>query len=98
MRLTNEQIYTYATNLFNLSIEVKMPVRINFFLQKNTNILKELVEEIDKAKLEIAQLYGRQVSNDSYHILPENMVLAEQELRELFALEQEVNLHIFSSH
>jgi hypothetical protein len=35
MKLTNQQIYQYATNLMAFNIEGKLPVRINFFLQKN---------------------------------------------------------------
>jgi len=33
MKLTNNQIYTYAEQLLSLNInDIKMPVRINFFL------------------------------------------------------------------
>ena len=95
MKLTNEQIYTHATNLSKLVIEVKMPVRINFFLQKNIKIFQSLAQEIDAAKLEIAKTYGRQISGESFQVPPENIPKAQQELKDLFFLIQEVNLHIF---
>jgi hypothetical protein len=44
MKLTNNEIYTYANNLteaFN-DKEQKLPIKINFYLQKNKNCLIEL--------------------------------------------------------
>ena len=36
MKLLNNQIYSYASELSKLDMnEINMPVRINFFLQKN---------------------------------------------------------------
>jgi hypothetical protein len=47
MKLNNQKIYEYATNLAAFNIEGKMPIKINFFLQKNINILREAAQEID---------------------------------------------------
>jgi hypothetical protein len=55
MKLTNNQIYSYATNLVAFNIEEKLPVRINFFLQKNVQTIQAYAQEIEKARLEIAQ-------------------------------------------
>ena len=97
MKLTNNKIYLYATNLASFNIEQKiMPVRINFFLQKNIQEITKLAQEIDTAKISIAQQFG--VLNEegtTYSIPPENMAAAQQELNDLFNLEQEVNIHIF---
>lgn len=96
MKLTNNEIYSYATELVALNIEQKMPVRINFFLQKNIQEIQKLAQEIDAARISIAQQFGTlNEEGTSYRIPPQNMPAAQQELNDLFALEQEVNIHIF---
>lgn len=96
MKLTNNQIYSYATNLVAFNIEEKLPVRINFFLQKNIQTIQSLAQEIENARLEIAQQFG-ELNEDgtSYTIPSQNMPAAQKELNDLFALEQEVNIHMF---
>jgi hypothetical protein len=42
MKLTNDKIYSYATNLTYFNIEQKLPVRVNFFLQKNIQTIKAM--------------------------------------------------------
>ena len=45
MKLTNNKIYAYANNLlteFSDSADLKLPVKINFYLQKNIQTLKTL--------------------------------------------------------
>ena len=96
MTLTNNQIYNYATNLVALNIEQKMPVRINFFLQKNIKEILKLAQEIEIAKISIAQEFGTLNEAGTSYIVPAGQLeAAQQELNDLFSLEQEVNLHIF---
>lgn len=96
MVLTNQKIYEYATQLVSFNIEGKMPIKINFFLQKNINILRTAAQEIDAARIQIAQEFGSlNEEKTAYDIPAENMVAAQKELNDLFALEQELNLHIF---
>lgn len=96
MKLTNNQIYSHATDLAQFNIEQKMPIRINFFLQKNIQEVMRLGQEIDQARTEIVQQFGT-VNEDgtSYYVPPQNITAAQQELNDLFALKQEVNIHIF---
>lgn len=96
MKLTNHKIYSYATDLAAFHIEQRMPVRINFFLQKNIQEIVRLGQEIDEARISIAQSFGElNAERTSYQIPPQNMAAAQQELNDLYALEQEVNIHIF---
>ena len=96
MKLNNNQIYTHATHLAQFNIEQKMPVKINFFLQRNIQTMQKLAQEIDQARIDIAQQFGElNEEGTSYQILPRNMAVVQQELNDLFALEQEVNIHMF---
>lgn len=98
MKLTNLQIYNYASNLleeFSNSAELKLPVKVNFYLQKNLLTLKNLATEIEESRLNIIKEYG-QINEDgtSYFIPNENIEKAQQELNDLFALEQEVQIYM----
>ena len=98
MKLTNLQIYNYASNLleeFSNSAELKLPVKVNFYLQKNLLTLKNLATEIEESRLNIVQEYG-QINEDgtSYFIPSENIEKAQQELNDLFALDQEVQIYM----
>ena len=96
MILTNDQIYNYALNLEQTIFEEeqKLPIKINFYLQKNKNTLFELAKDIEMARTSIAQSYGEISEETSYYkILPENVEVATKELQDLLMLEQEVNIY-----
>ena len=98
MLLTNSKIYAYANNMlakFSESADLKLPVKINFYLQKNLQTLKALAIEIEESRLNIIKEYG-QINEDgtSYFIPNENIEKAQQELNDLFALEQEVQIYM----
>lgn len=95
MKLTNHQIYSYATNLVAFNVDGKLPVKINFFLQKNIQQIIALAQEIDEAKFLIGKQYGEEKESGGYSILPENLKIASQEMEDLYSLEQDVNIHIF---
>ena len=96
MKLTNNKIYSYAEKLSAFNIDVKLPVRINFFLQKNIQIIIAAGQEIDAARMGVAQQYGTlNEDGTSYNIAPDVMPTVQQELNDLFNLEQDLNIHIF---
>ena len=96
MILTNQQIYDYASMLSMFNIEGKLPVRINFFLQKNIQTLAAAGHEIDEARLNIAREFGELNADGTQYIVPpEKMAAANKELNDLFNLEQDLNIHIF---
>lgn len=98
MKLNNLQIYTYAEELNTQFLEcnVLLPVRVNFFLQKNIQIITTAAQEIAQVRLDIARKFGvLDEEGANYIIAPEDMADANKELNDLFGLEQELNLHTF---
>lgn len=93
MKMTNNEIYTTANQLvavFNDDTQ-RLPIKINFYLQKNKKTLVALAQDIEAARMEIAKSYGTlSEAQDQYIIPPENMEKAQKELNDLFDLEQEV--------
>lgn len=99
MKLTNLQIYNHANAMleeFGAECNIKLPVRINFFLQKNIQTLTTLGKEIETARLNIVQQYGSMNDTGDAYIIPnENIAAATEELNELLSLEQDVALRTF---
>ena len=96
MKLTNQKIYDTAIALSSFSIDGKIPVRINFFLQKNIQILAAAAKEIEEARLKVAQDFGELNEDGTQFIVPpEKLLEAKKELNDLFNLEQDLNIHIF---
>ena len=99
MTMTNNEIYTYTRQLMDAfnDGEQKLPIKINFYLQKNKNTLLGLAQDIEKARLEIAQTYGTlDESGEQYQIPNEKLAEASKELEDLFNLEQDVAIHKIS--
>ena len=95
--MKNQKIYEHASKLsvFN-ECSIKMPVRINFYLQKNIRLIQEAATEIEKARFEIGAQFGSlNESQTGYDIPKENIAEATKELRDLFNLEQDLPLHVF---
>ena len=96
MKLTNQEIASYVQSLSTFSVDIKLPVRINFFLQKNIQTIMIAFQEIETAKLGIGKEYGElEEGGMSYRISPEKMDIVQSELNDLFSLEQELPIHIF---
>lgn len=99
MTMTNNEIYAYTRQLMDAfqDGEQKLPIKINFYLQKNKNTLLALAQDIEKARLEIAQTYGTLDENgEQYQIPNEKLAEASKELEDLFNLTQDVNIHKIS--
>ena len=95
MIMTNNEIYTYTRQLMEAfqDGEQRLPVKVNFYLQKNKNTLLALAQDIEKARIEIAQTYGTlDETGEQYQIPNEKLADASKELDDLFNLEQEVNI------
>ena len=93
--MTNYEIYNIIMaykeyfNNFNSYI----PVKVNFYLQKNMNKLAAAAEEIERARLEIAKHYGVLAEDGSGYSIPEDYIpQANQELNDLFSMEQELDI------
>lgn len=96
MKLTNQKIYDAAMELASFHIEGKLPIKINFFLQKNIQMLAAAAQEIEAARIGIAQEYGElNEDGNQYVVPPEKIALAQKEIIDLFNLEQDLNIHVF---
>lgn len=93
---TNSQIYELAVALQSQFSDgsLVLPIKINFYLQKNKNNLYNLATEIENARLEILKKYGTLGENNEYQFTEENSKIASAELEELYGLEQEVDVYM----
>lgn len=99
MIMTNNEIYTYTRQLMDAFSdgEQKLPIKINFYLQKNKNTLLALAQDIEKSRLEIAQNFGTlDEAGEQYQIPSDKLAEASKELEDLFNLEQDVTIHKIS--
>jgi hypothetical protein len=94
MKMTNLEIYTIASHLMEAfhDNEQKFPVKMNFFLQKNKRTLLTFAQEIEEARMTIAQTYGIDSGDGNFSIASENVSKAQEELNQLFSIEQDVNI------
>ena len=97
MKITNNKIYTYASNLHKAfeNSNISFPIKAGFYIQKNKEVLIKLAQEIEQARMDILMKYGT-VNGDAVQVQPENIQIATDELNDLFNLEQEVNIYKIS--
>lgn len=96
MKLTNNEIYSYALALNNTFTdgEQKLPVRVNFYLQKNRKTLMTLGQDIEDSRVEIIRSFGELTEDgESYKVPADKVNAAQKEIADLFALEQEVEIY-----
>lgn len=99
--MSNIEIYNIATalsELFNdmVTKEMKLPVKVNFYFQKNMNALVTMAQELDQEKNNIVLKYGTVDTEDpnKVNLSPDVLDDANKELADLFALEQEVAVNV----
>lgn len=97
MLYTNEELYLILKNL-NEQIfpqtDLIFPVKINFYIQKNKNLLIPLVQEIEDTRIKIVSANGTlNEETNQYSIDPDKMPIVIDELNKLFAIQQEVNFY-----
>lgn len=98
MTLTNSKIYAYANSLlkeFDASCaDMKLPVKINFYLQKNMQTLRALASEIEENRLALIRSHGTQSEDGETYAIPSNKIeIVQKELNDLLSLEQEVQIY-----
>lgn len=96
MKMTNMEIYNAARRIVDAFEDSKqyLPVKVNFFIQKNKAKLSSLAEDIEKSRVEIIKNYGKiDEETGQYTVAPEDIEAANKELEDLFALEQDVQIY-----
>lgn len=96
--MTNNEIYAHATNLleaFENIAELKMPVKVHFYFQKNMDSIVSMAQDIEKSRNEILQKYGTlDEETNNYKFADENIDKVNSDVADLFSLEQEVKIHV----
>lgn len=94
--MTNSEIYNIATILGKAFEDDKqvLPVKVNFYMQKNRATLVTLAQEIEKARVDILQKYGTlNEETNQFEFSSEVAETVVKELNDLLSLEQEVNIY-----
>lgn len=100
MKLTNNEIYGYAIALNEAFADntQRLPMKVNFYLQKNKKTLVELGQDIEESRLDIIRNYGELTEDGTQYSIPtSNIEAAQKELEDLLNLEQEVNIYMIKS-
>jgi hypothetical protein len=94
--MTNSEIYNIATILGKAFEDEKqvLPVKVNFYMQKNRATLVALAQEIEKARVEILKKHGTlNEETNQFEFTNEIAETVVKELNDLLGLEQEVNIY-----
>lgn len=95
--MTNLEIYNIANLLLEnfQNANMELPVKVNFYFQKNMSSIVEMAQDIDKSRMAIFEKYGtRDEKNNQYTFKPEDTDTVNKELQDLFELEQEVKINM----
>ncbi len=101
-QFSNKEILSYAQTLkqvfLNSSKDIELPVRVNFYLQKNIKTFLNAAQEIDEMRLKIGKKYGElNVQTRSYEIKDTNKLeLAQQDLDNLLLIDQVLDIYMIS--
>lgn len=99
MKFNNQQIYQYANNLIQAfdNLDIYIPAKANFFLQKNIHVIAAAAQDIEKSRIEIAKHYGELNEEEQKYDIPRDKIEeASKELEDLFEIEQELDIKTFS--
>lgn len=98
MKLTNIQIYNLADTLLKefANINIYIPAKANFFIQKNIATLSKAAQEIEESRIAIAQHYGEPNEEGTQYTVPSDKQQdAAKELSDLFTIEQDLGIKTF---
>lgn len=93
MLLLNKQIYEYGQNLYKNFNDIKMPIKVNFAIQKNLNTFQTLTEEIEQVKKSLCLANGQFLAEEGvYKINPDKIEYVSVELEKLMNITQDINI------
>lgn len=94
--MTNNEIYNIANTLNQAFTDASqyLPVKVNFYIQKNKSTLLALAQDIERARVNILKNYGTlNEETNQFEFTQDKAQIVMQELNDLFSLEQEVNVY-----
>nr|DAG27290.1 MAG TPA: Protein of unknown function (DUF1617) [Caudoviricetes sp.] len=99
--MTNLEIYNIASTIVELlnkmtEENITLPIKANFYFQKNANTLTTLAKELEEERSKIISKYGTPVEGEEGKVTidPDKVDEANTELFDLFNLEQEVAVNM----
>ena len=101
-QFSNREILLYAEQLkkifLDLGQDIELPVKINFFLQKNIKTLMDAAHEIEEMRLKIGKKYGTYDAETQSYRIPsgENLEKAQQEIINLLSIDQVLDINLIS--
>ena len=97
--MTNEEIYLCSMGLQKAFKDEsqKLPIKINFYLQKNKNLLASLAADIEEERMTIIKNNGTMTEDGQGFTIDQDKIdEAVKELNDLLALSQELNIYTIS--
>lgn len=94
--MSNKDIYlkyNILLELFNNSKTQYLPARVNYLIQKNYSVLERVATLIENSRTKIIEFYGEpENENGIIAMNPEKIELANKELDEILALQEEIDV------
>lgn len=101
-QFSNQEILLYANQLNNAFLEngkdVELPIKINFYLQKNIKTFMTAAQEIDEARLKIGEKYGEYNPDNGSFIISdfEKRRKANEDMNKLLSIDQILEIYVVS--
>lgn len=95
MKFTNMELYEQAQQLMHVfdNENLYIPAKANFYIQKNIKLIIDAGEEIEQARIQIAQHYGTlDQQKNQYIVPPDKIEEANKEIQDLFSIEQNLDI------
>ena len=97
IKMNNGMIYQQALML-NEALndnDLQIPVAVLFSIEKNKQTLMAIAQDVEKYRMDIIKKYGKEVDGN-YNVPQDKIEIANKELKDLFSIEQEVNIYKFN--
>ena len=93
--LTNNEIYFINEQLNKVFEQSQqyLPAKVNFYIQKNKKKIADLAQEIEQTRAQIIKNFGEQKEDQKYYISQEKIQDAQQELKDLLNIKQEIEVY-----
>ena len=99
LKMNNAEIFSTAVVLKDLceNPDFVLPIKANFYLQKNKTVLLDLAQEIENSRTTIFEKYGTlNEEKTGYNFKEEVIDQANRDLEELLSLVQEIDLYMIN--
>ena len=101
-KFSNKEILEYAHSLTKIFLDsekndINLPIKINFYLQKNIKTILNAAQDIETMRLDIGRKYGTYNSDSNAYIVDDDKRLtAENELQDLMSIDQILDIYVVS--